>query len=130
VHIKNIVDNAKNMKADLSSAAPSLRYAETDSGDVPQTEAVALNTCTPLTTTATAPWPDMTACTAVGPNREASAITAGWRYDPAVACNMLFTRIKEKKTPGEPWINVVIVRRNVRNARHRVAQNIRREGED
>jgi hypothetical protein len=43
---------------------------------------------------------------------------------------MLFTRTKEKKNPGEAWINVVIVRRNVRHARHSDEKNMRREGED
>jgi hypothetical protein len=72
----------------------------------------------------------MIACTAIGPNREASAMTAGWRYDPADACKMLFTSTKEKKNPEEARINVVIVRMNVRNARHSAEQNMRREGED
>jgi hypothetical protein len=57
-------------------------------------------------------------------------MTAGWRYDPTHDCKMPLTRIKEKKNPGVACINVVIIRRNVRNARHSAEQNMRREGED
>ena len=100
------------------------------SGDWPHTEATALKTWTPLTATATAAWPDMRACTAVGPKSEAITIMAVWRYAPRAAWETPLSKTKAKNIPGLVWMKVLRVSRNVRADRQRVVIRIRREGED
>ena len=84
---KKTVEILKNMNADCSSGSEVTvigLLSDSDEG-WPRTEVYALIACTRLIATATAPWPDMTDCMAVGPNKEATATMAVCRYDPAAA---------------------------------------------
>lgn len=57
-------------------------------------------------------------------------MTAGWRYELAHAWRVEFRRTKTTKEPAEVCTNVVVVKRNVRNARISDEEYIRLAGED
>lgn len=90
-------------------------------------DAAALSTCTPLMITPTAAWPDMTACMALWPKREATATTAVCKYEPADACSMPVRSTKVKKTPGCGWNQVLAVSKAVKSASHVKEKSTRRE---
>lgn len=127
VTMRNKVDKLKNQKAARVSALySSSKAASTETPGV-RIEAEALITCTALTTTPTAACPDITGCIACGPNSEATAITAVWRYDPAEAWSIPLMITKAKKTPGATLKYVDNVKAKTKIVSHNVESRTRRE---
>ena len=108
---RNTVESPKNANVDRSAAAPLSASICAAAPDPARTDASADSSCTPEIATATAAWPDMTACIAGGPKSAATATTAVCRYEPPAAWQTALRSTNAKNAPGGGRAYVLVVSR-------------------